>query len=74
MQKNRRRRQFFGRGELVFGQVQSVDETIESYENVTLSDICQIAEKVFDMNALSFSAVGKVKSADEYRELIQKSI
>lgn len=63
-----------GRGELVFGQVQSVDETIESYENVTLSDIRRIAERVFDMNELSFSAVGKVKSAEQYRELIQKSI
>lgn len=59
-----------GRGELTFGYTADTDELIAKYDAVTLSDIHELAIKCFDFSASSLSAVGRVKSADEYRNIL----
>ena len=50
------------------------DEIIERIKKVTLSDVKASAEKYLDINEMSFTAVGRVKSKDEYEKILRKSI
>ena len=59
-----------GQNELYFNRYRSVDEIIESYDRVRLEDISNMAETVFDFDQVSFSAVGRVDTAEDYRELL----
>lgn len=59
-----------GRNELYFGHVPEPDEVIASYDSVTAADIRTLAESCLDFTKVSFSAVGKVESADVYKELL----
>ncbi len=61
-----------GRGELTFGYTPDTDELLSKYDAVTLSDVHDIARSCFDFSLSSLSAVGRVKAADEYRELMLK--
>lgn len=56
-----------GNGELVMGYSLGADEVIERYDTVTKEDILAVSRRIFDFDRLSFSAVGRVKPADEYR-------
>lgn len=63
-----------GRNELYLGHVPEPDEVIASYDSVTVYDIQRLSEHCLDMNRVSFSAVGKVESAEAYRELLMEMI
>lgn len=58
-----------GRNELYFGKVPEPDEVIARYDAVTASDIRALSQRCLDFTQASFSAVGKVDSAEAYREL-----
>lgn len=58
-----------GRNELYFGHVPEPDEVIARYDAVTADDIQKMSEDCLDFSRMSFSAVGKVDSAEAYREL-----
>jgi predicted Zn-dependent peptidase len=58
-----------GKNELCFGSVPSTEDIIRAYNEVTCEDIIGIARETFDYVKLSLSAVGKVKSPDEYRAM-----
>ncbi|NMA24236.1 MAG: hypothetical protein GX936_01070 [Clostridiales bacterium] len=60
-----------GRNELYFGYVPGPDEIIASYDSVTEEDIHNLSAHCLDFSKVSFSAVGKVDSAEAYRELLQ---
>lgn len=60
-----------GRNELYFGTVPDPDEIIARYDAVTAADIRTMAETCLDLQKVSFSGVGKVESAEYYRELVQ---
>jgi predicted Zn-dependent peptidase len=60
-----------GRNELYFGYVPGPDEIIASYDSVTEEDIHKLSAHCLDFSKVSFSAVGKVDSAEAYRELLQ---
>jgi predicted Zn-dependent peptidase len=59
-----------GRNELYFGAVPEPDEIIARYDAVTAEDILKLSETCLDIGSVSFSAVGKVDSADAYRTLL----
>ena len=59
-----------GRNELYLGYIPSVEEVIAGYERVTLDDITALANEVFDTEQISFSAIGRVRSADEYKNVL----
>ena len=59
-----------GFGELYLGGSLSTDEVIERYDHVTLDDIKDLAQKLLDPGAMSFSAVGKVSAEDTYRKIL----
>ncbi len=60
-----------GRGELFYGTIPEPDEIIARYDAVTAEDIRSMAQACLDLKNVSFSGVGKVDSADYYRELLQ---
>jgi len=60
-----------GRGEIAFGEVQTPDETIKGYNAVTEQDILSIAADVLSLDNFALSAVGNVRSKNEYRNLMQ---
>lgn len=60
-----------GKNELYTGRIPSTEETIEAYDAVTAEGIRSLAEKCFDFNNISLSAVGQVSSGDYYREILQ---
>ena len=59
-----------GRNELYFGSVPEPDEIIARYDAVTADDIQKLSQRCLDFAQASFSAVGRVESADAYRELL----
>ncbi|MBQ3404678.1 MAG: insulinase family protein [Oscillospiraceae bacterium] len=57
-----------GRGELCMGYVQDVDDMVAEYDAVTVDDVRKLAGELLDLERLSFSAVGRVRSTEEYME------
>lgn len=53
-----------GQSELLTGRVNSPDEIIERYDAVTREGVWDLARRVFDMEQMSFSAVGNVENTD----------
>ncbi len=59
-----------GRGELLEDRVLTPEEILAGYDAVSREDIRALAEELFDFDALSLSAVGRVRSEEEYRALL----
>ena len=59
-----------GRSELFLGSVTDTDELIAEYDKVTAEDLRVLAGRYLDFSKMSFSAVGRTDSAEQYRELI----
>ena len=59
------------RSEMCLGYVPEMDDIIAQYDALTVDDIHRTAENTFKMDAMSFSAVGRVLDADSYRELAE---
>lgn len=59
-----------GRSELMMGEVLTPDQIIAAYDAVTAEDVRALAEEMFDFSRVSLSAVGRVRTADEYRALL----
>jgi len=63
-----------GRNELFLGKIPEPEEIIAIYNGITKEDIRRAVTLSIDFEKMSLSAVGKVKSEDNYRELIAKCI
>lgn len=59
-----------GRSELISGRVMEADDIIAAYDAVTVEEVRALSEQIFNFEQVSLSAVGRVASADEYRELL----
>lgn len=59
-----------GYGELFLGGALSPDELIERYDAVTREDVLSLARRCFAPETMSFSAAGRVNTAEEYRRLL----
>lgn len=49
------------------------DEIINRIKKVNLEGVKKAADKYFDLSALSFTAVGRVKTEEEYKKIIEKA-
>lgn len=63
-----------GRTQLLLSKFTTDDEIITAIKSITLERVCETAEKYFDMNSLSFTAVGRVRKEDEYRRIVESAI
>lgn len=59
-----------GHSLLFCGRFIEDDEIIEKIKKVSLNDVKRSAEKYFDLSQMSFTAVGRVKTEEEYRKII----
>ncbi|MCD7830500.1 MAG: insulinase family protein [Clostridiales bacterium] len=50
--------------------IQTAEEIIASYDAITRQDVQDMARETFDWPQLGFSAVGRVSSEEQYRELL----
>ncbi|HHU05550.1 MAG TPA: insulinase family protein [Clostridiales bacterium] len=60
------------RCELTYGRIITTEETIAAYDAVTREDLQRLANEVFDIEKTAFSAVGRVKPEEQYKELLAK--
>ena len=56
---------------LLLGRAIEDDEIITSIKNITLDDVVKASEKYFDLQKLSFTAVGKVRDEEYYKKLLE---
>ena len=59
-----------GKNELYLGRVPDPDEIINSYDAVTADDIAALSQYCLDFDRVSLSAVGRVDTAEMYRDII----
>lgn len=59
-----------GRSLLFSGEILSPEEIIAAYNAVTHEDVVALAQEIFRWDQVSLSAVGQVKTAEEYRALV----
>lgn len=57
-----------GSSVLLFGSVRSVEEILQQYEAVTVEQVQRLAREIFRFDQVSLSAVGRVDSAEGYRQ------
>jgi len=69
MESTQSRMNHMGQSELLLGYTLSQDEIIERYDAVTRESVRALAQSLLVPETLSFSAVGRVDKAEEYRQL-----
>lgn len=60
-----------GRSLLLTGSITTPDEMLERYDAVTGEQVKDLARRIFDFSRMSLSAVGRVKTAEEYQALFR---
>ncbi len=61
-----------GKSELLLGEIYSPKEILDKIDRVTLGDIKNVTDKVFDYNKLNIAYVGKLKNKDEVDQKIKE--
>ena len=61
---------FLGRNELLLGETKSPQEVVSALNAVSRESICDLARQIFVPDSLSFSAIGRVSGAPEYKNLL----
>ena len=56
---------------LMLGRFIEDDEIISSIKGITLDDVIKASGKYFDLSRLSFTAVGKVRSENDYKKILE---
>ena len=59
-----------GGGVLQLGKCMEPEEVVARYDAVTCGDVRSAAQKILDFDRMSFSAVGRVRSAEEYLRIL----
>ncbi len=59
-----------GRSLLSMDRILSAEEIIAAYDAVTREDVVQLAREIFQWDQVSLSAVGQVRSVEEYRHIV----
>lgn len=61
-----------GASRLLYGRVRTAEEALAGYDAVTREQLHALAQEIFRFENASLSAVGRVASAEEYRNLLQE--
>ena len=59
-----------GRSLLFSGEILTPEQIIDAYDRVTREDVVALAQEIFAWERASLSAVGQVRTAEEYRQLV----
>ena len=59
-----------GRSLLFSGEILTPEQIIAAYDGVTREDVIALAQDIFRWDQVSLSAVGQVRTAEEYRTLV----
>lgn len=59
-----------GRSLLFSGEILTPEQIIAAYDGVTRADVIALAQDIFRWDQVSLSAVGQVRTAEEYRSLV----
>ena len=59
-----------GRSLLFSGEILTSEQIIDAYDRVTREDVVALAQEIFAWERASLSAVGQVRTAEEYRQLV----
>ncbi len=70
LESTQARMSHMGRSILRKGQVLSSEQIIAAYDAVTREGVRDLAQRLFDFNRMSLSAVGRVSPAEEYQALL----
>ena len=60
-----------GYSELFLGGAVPAQEILQRYDAITREDILALAQRTLDFDRMSFSAVGRIRPAEEYRALLK---
>ena len=63
-----------GRTQLLLSKFITDDEIIDAIRGISLERVKEVCKKHFDLSAVAFTAVGKVKSEEEYRKIVSNAI
>lgn len=63
-----------GRTQLLFSKFTTDDEIINKIKAITLGRVRETAEKYLKLSLMSFTAVGKVKTEQEYKTIVESAI
>lgn len=63
-----------GHNLLFYGRFIEDDEIIEKIKKVSLEDVKIAADRYFNLSEMSFTAVGRVKTEDEYKRILENSM
>ena len=63
-----------GRTQLLLSKFITDDEIIDAIREISLERVKEVCKKHFDLSAVAFTAVGKVKSEEEYRKIVSNAI
>lgn len=70
MESTQARMSHAGRSLLFNGEILSAQELIAAYDAVSMDSVMELAREVLDWEKVSLSAVGQVREAEAYRELL----
>ncbi len=70
MESTQARMSHMGRSLLFAGEILSAEDIIAAYDKVTCADIQHLALQIFDWEAMSLSAVGRVASREDYEAIL----
>ena len=59
-----------GRSLLFSGEILTPEQILDAYDRVTREDVVALAQEIFAWERASLSAVGQVRTAEEYRQLV----
>ncbi len=63
-----------GRTQLLLSKFTTDDEIIDAIKAITPEKVREIAEKYLDLSRISFTAVGRVKTEQDYKKIIDSAI
>lgn len=58
---------------LLYGKISPEDEIIRNIRSVTLDDLCETANEIFDFSRISLCVTGKTKSKKAYKEIFNSA-
>jgi len=73
MESTQARMSHAGRSLLFSGKIMTQEEIIAAYDAVTREAVMELAEEIFDWEQLSLSAVGQVRTVEEYRKMVKEA-
>ena len=63
-----------GRNQLLLSRFTTDDEIIDTIREISLERVREVCNKYLDLSQMAFTAVGKVKTEEEYRKIISEAV